>query len=86
MKRDGHFLIIGLILFSFFINSISGQKNSTTKAKQRDKGARKNTKESAPPYTFAAWNERGRICLLVKLDAMFTITYDASYGKQVRRF
>ena len=61
---------------------VSCQKNST-KSKQRDKGAKKGSKESAPYYSFAAWNNRGKICLLVKLDATFKITYEASYGEQV---
>ena len=77
-----HHLFFSLILFSYLIDSINCQKNAT-KSKQRDKSTKKNTKESAPFYSFAAWNNRGKICLLVKLDALFTITYDASYGKQV---
>jgi len=82
-RQSSHFILFSLILISFLIDFILCQKNSTKK--QREKGSKKkyeSTKDSAPPYTFAAWNERNRICLLVKLDAMFIITYDTSYGKQ----
>lgn len=39
-------------------------------------------KEQAPPFHFAVWDETGRICILAKLDASFTITYNTKYGKQ----
>ena len=39
-------------------------------------------KEQAPPFHFAVWDETGKICILAKLDASFTITYNTKYGKQ----
>jgi hypothetical protein len=42
----------------------------------------KKAKESAPLYSFAAWDPWGKICLLLKFDAMFTISYKTRYGKQ----
>jgi hypothetical protein len=39
-------------------------------------------KEKAPPFHFAVWDETGKICILAKLDASFTITYNTKYGKQ----
>ena len=86
LKRCDHCLLVSLILAACLLTElVAGQKNST-KSKQRDKNAKKGTKESAPYYSFAAWNNRGKICLLVKLDASFKITYKASYGEQVSFF
>ncbi|KAI1306003.1 Lysosome-associated membrane glycoprotein 5 [Halotydeus destructor] len=28
------------------------------------------------------WDENGKVCILAKIDASFTITYESSYGKQ----
>lgn len=39
-------------------------------------------KEQAPPFHFAVWDESGNICILAKLEASFTITYESKYGKQ----
>lgn len=39
-------------------------------------------KEQPPPFHFAVWDENGKICILAKFDASFTITYDTKYGKQ----
>lgn len=43
------------------------------------------SRESAPPFTMAIWDEWGKVCILAKIEASFTITYDTNYGKQVRR-
>ena len=87
LKRCDQCLLVCLILAAFLTDLVSCQKNST-KSKPRDKSSKKGkeTKESAPYYSFAAWNNRGKICLLVKLDATFKITYEASYGEQVSVF
>ena len=83
LKRYDHCLLVSLILVAALLAElVAGQKNST-KSKQRDKNTKKGNKESAPYYSFAAWNNRGKICLLVKLDASFKIAYKASYGEQV---
>lgn len=56
-----------------------GDRVNTTRGEYKLKKA----KESAPLYSFAAWDPWGKICLLLKLDAMFTISYQTRYGKQV---
>src|SRR5687767_13017627 len=38
--------------------------------------------ETPPPFHFAVLDEdTGKICILAKFDASFTITYDTKYGK-----
>ena len=39
-------------------------------------------KQQVPPFYFAVWDESGQVCILAKLEASFTITYDTKYGKQ----
>ncbi|UYV74782.1 LAMP5 [Cordylochernes scorpioides] len=40
------------------------------------------TKEQAPPFTFAVWEPNGKICLLAKIAATFTISYPSNSGTQ----
>lgn len=39
-------------------------------------------KEVAPENAYAIWSSKGKICLLAKLHAMFTITYSSNGGEQ----
>ncbi|KAG8181888.1 hypothetical protein JTE90_026048 [Oedothorax gibbosus] len=39
-------------------------------------------KQEAPEDTFAVWNTKGKICLLAKFDAKFTILYASEGGEQ----
>ncbi|CAG2119093.1 unnamed protein product, partial [Medioppia subpectinata] len=41
------------------------------------------TKQPAPAFTFTTWDENGLICILAKIEASFTITYDIEGGTQV---
>lgn len=41
------------------------------------------SKEAGPKFTFSAWDDSGKICILAKLEAVFTITYESNYGQQV---
>lgn len=40
-------------------------------------------KQKPPPFHYAVWDDdTGNICILAKMDASFTITYNSAYGKQ----
>lgn len=39
-----------------------------------------NVKERPPPFVNALWDENGKVCILAKIEASFTITYDTKYG------
>lgn len=39
--------------------------------------------ETAPSFTFFGRDEHGKICILAKFEAIFTITYEATSGSQV---
>lgn len=41
------------------------------------------SKETSPKFTYAVWDENGKICILAKFEAAFQITYETSNGKQV---
>lgn len=38
--------------------------------------------EQPPPFHLAVWDDQGKICILAKVDASFTITYATKYGDQ----
>ncbi|XP_054169082.1 lysosome-associated membrane glycoprotein 5-like [Oppia nitens] len=40
------------------------------------------TKQPAPAFTFAVWDENGFICILAKFEASFTVTYDIKGNTQ----
>ena len=43
-------------------------------------------KETPPSFTFAAWDDYGRICILAKFEAVFTINYETKFGTQASLF
>lgn len=43
----------------------------------------KGVKTAAPLFTFPVWDETGRLCILAKFDAQFTINYPSQTGTQV---
>lgn len=51
--------------------------------RQQAKASSEAGEETPPPFHFAVLDEdTGKICILAKFDASFTITYDTKYGKQ----
>ena len=85
-------LVVMILMIDMAFFKVSGQSNLTSLTVMDQKSSNKSTtskeskikkpKESAPYYSFAAWDNWGKICLLLKLDAMFTISYETGYGKQ----
>lgn len=80
-----------IILSLVTLSAIQAQSTNMTAFDQKSFNNKSNTtkefkfkkpKESAPFYSYAAWDNWGKICLLLKLDAMFTVTYETNYGKQ----
>ncbi|XP_015782246.1 lysosome-associated membrane glycoprotein 5 [Tetranychus urticae] len=67
-------------------SSKSGKKikESTTTASYQDENSNKqsNLMETAPSFTFFGRDEHGKICILAKFEAIFTITYEATSGSQ----
>ena len=44
------------------------------------------TRQPAPAFTFTVWDESGSICILAKIEASFSITYDIKGGTQVKKY
>ncbi|XP_074595846.1 lysosome-associated membrane glycoprotein 5 [Brevipalpus obovatus] len=62
-------------------NRKSGTKSSKWNPVEKEM-VNQTTKEAGPKFTFSAWDDGGKICILAKLEAVFTITFESNYGQQ----
>ncbi|RWS28660.1 lysosome-associated membrane glyco5-like protein [Leptotrombidium deliense] len=61
---------------------ISQESPRTSKPSSKSSNSSHVTKEAAPRFTYAAWDDKGKICLLAKFEVQFQITFTTSVKDQ----
>ena len=65
------------------LNTSKDRGSSSSSSFEFSPAVRKGIKEKVPPFHFAVLDDdTGKICIMAKFEASFTITYDTRYGKQ----